>query len=102
MRSQSQRKRREWYENVSCDVLRFLFLFVHYVKVNGDRELSCDPVGERIKELELSQTSCRSAHGSILGSAMIKSSPFLYPFVIEYVLIGGSVLFLMWRHVEKM
>ena len=30
-----------------------------------------------------------------------KSSPFLFPFVIEYALIGASVVFVMWAHVEK-
>ncbi len=35
-----------------------------------------------------------------LATKLIESSPMLYPFVIEYALIGACVFFLMWKHVK--
>ncbi len=48
-----------------------------------------------------SQKECMEHHNNILGDALLHSSPYLYPFVIEFALIGASVSFIMWRHVGK-
>ncbi len=56
------------------------------------------------KQLEPPDMDCRQGayFRDILGRhTMHDMSPFLYPFVIEYALIGATVLFVMWRHVGK-
>eukprot|EP00095_Tigriopus_kingsejongensis_P008824 maker-scaffold280_size224562-snap-gene-0.12 protein:Tk08824 transcript:maker-scaffold280_size224562-snap-gene-0.12-mRNA-1 annotation:"conserved hypothetical protein" len=61
----------------------------------------CNIIGERVRIAHQVYERCRRYHQNILGTTLIDSSPFLYPFVIEYALIGASVLFVMWRHVGR-
>ena len=35
----------------------------------------------------------------IIGDAMENSSAYLFPFIIEYSIIGSHVLFSMWRNI---
>ena len=45
-------------------------------------------------------TSNVSCGGNIfLGDFIMDASPFLYPFLIEYSLIGAAVLHFCWAHV---
>lgn len=37
----------------------------------------------------------------IMGSIVSDSSPFLYPFIVEYSLIGAAVLYVMWKNIGK-
>lgn len=37
----------------------------------------------------------------IMGSIVKDSSPYLYPFIIEYSLIGAVVLYVMWKHIGR-
>ncbi|XP_047485718.1 proton channel OtopLc-like isoform X3 [Penaeus chinensis] len=37
----------------------------------------------------------------IMGSIVSDSAPYLYPFIIEYSLIGASVLYIMWKHIGR-
>ena len=62
---------------------------------------NCSVLAERIREYEERRRECLEFENDILGDAVIKSSPYLYPFVIEFALIGASVMFVMWRHVGK-
>ena len=62
---------------------------------------NCSVLAERIREYEERRLECLEFENDILGDAVIKSSPYLYPFVIEFALIGASVMFVMWRHVGK-
>ncbi|XP_043200571.1 proton channel OtopLc-like isoform X2 [Amphibalanus amphitrite] len=38
---------------------------------------------------------------NIMGSIVSDASPYLFPLIIEYSLIGATVLFVMWRHVGR-
>lgn len=38
---------------------------------------------------------------NIMGNIVQDAAPFLYPFVIEYSLIGAAVIFVMWRHIGR-
>lgn len=44
-------------------------------------------------------TSCNRQN--IMGTIVEDSSPYLYPVVIEYCLIGAVVIYVMWRHIGK-
>ena len=37
----------------------------------------------------------------IMGNVVHLSAPYLYPFVIEYSLIGAAVIYIMWRHIGR-
>lgn len=73
----------------------------YYGGRSREEEDTCDPFLDRIREAEEEEERCAQFRTDILGDTLHHSSPFLYPFVIEYVLIGASVLFIMWRHVGK-
>ena len=36
---------------------------------------------------------------NLIGTIREDSAPFLYPFLVEYSLIGVVVLYIMWKHV---
>ena len=36
---------------------------------------------------------------TFLGDAIYHSSPYLYPFVIEFALIGAIISYIMWQHI---
>ncbi|XP_022252147.1 otopetrin-1-like, partial [Limulus polyphemus] len=37
----------------------------------------------------------------IMGDIVSHSSPFLYPFIVEYSLIGAAILYVMWQNIGK-
>ena len=37
----------------------------------------------------------------IIGDAMENSSAYLFPFIVEYSIIGRHVLYSMWRNIGK-
>ena len=37
----------------------------------------------------------------IIGDAMENSSAYLFPFIVEYSIIGSHVLYSMWRNIGK-
>lgn len=44
-------------------------------------------------------TSCGRVN--IMGTIVQDSAPYLYPFIIEYSLIGAAVIYVMWKHIGK-
>lgn len=38
---------------------------------------------------------------SIMGPIVHDSAPYLYPFIIEYSLIGAVVIYVMWKHIGR-
>lgn len=46
-----------------------------------------------------SNTSCGRVN--IMGTIVQDSAPYLYPFVVEYSLIGAVVIYVMWKHIGR-
>lgn len=44
-------------------------------------------------------TSCEKVN--IMGTIVEDSTPYLYPFIIEYSLIGAAVIYVMWKHIGR-
>ncbi|XP_043484178.1 proton channel OtopLc isoform X3 [Leptopilina heterotoma] len=38
---------------------------------------------------------------SIMGTTVQDAAPYLYPFIIEYSLIGAAVIYVMWKHIGR-
>ncbi|XP_076362773.1 proton channel OtopLc-like isoform X2 [Tachypleus tridentatus] len=38
---------------------------------------------------------------NIMGDIVSHSSPFLFPFIVEYSLIGAAILYVMWQNIGK-
>lgn len=38
---------------------------------------------------------------NIMGTIVQESGPYLYPFIIEYSLIGAAVIYVMWKHIGR-
>lgn len=38
---------------------------------------------------------------NIMGTIVEDSAPYLYPFIIEYSLIGAVVIYVMWKHIGR-
>lgn len=45
------------------------------------------------------RTSCERVN--IMGTIVQDSTPYLYPFIIEYSLIGAAVIYVMWKHIGR-
>jgi hypothetical protein len=44
---------------------------------------------------------CEEFRQNILGETITMTTPYLYPFIIEFALIGASVTFVMSNHIGK-
>ena len=67
----------------------------------GHAHSSCNFFLEAIKEAEDSEGVCEHYRMDILGDAIARTTPYLYPFIIEFALIGASVTFVMSNHIGK-
>lgn len=38
---------------------------------------------------------------NIMGTIVQDSAPYLFPFIVEYSLIGAAVVYVMWRHIGR-
>lgn len=52
-----------------------------------------------IPPLHLNATSCERLN--IMGTIVQDATPYLYPFIIEYSLIGAVVIYVMWKHIGR-
>lgn len=63
------------------------------------------PIAEALKALQLNVTGQRMLESegcgriNIMGNIVRDAAPYLYPFIIEYCLIGAAVVYIMWRHI---
>lgn len=52
-----------------------------------------------IAPYHVNSTSCERVN--IMGTIVQDSTPYLYPFIIEYSLIGAAVIYVMWKHIGR-
>nr|XP_045590528.1 proton channel OtopLc-like isoform X5 [Procambarus clarkii] len=52
-----------------------------------------------VNEEDIVNRTCERVE--IMGSIVSDSAPYLYPFIIEYSLIGAAVLYIMWKHIGR-
>ncbi len=57
--------------------------------------------GKGKKEISLWELTGNVSCGRriFLGNIIMDAAPFLYPFLIEYSLIGAAVLYVIWEHI---
>lgn len=36
-----------------------------------------------------------------MGNIVQQAAPYLFPFIIEYSLIGAAVIYVMWKHIGR-
>ena len=69
-------------------------------EVEQESQESCDPLLNRMLLMEELKDECRKHSYDFLPRDILsKSSPYLYPFIIEYSLIGASVAYIMSNHI---
>lgn len=63
----------------------------------------CDFLLERMKVMEKMTENCKEFSRNFLRDDILTlTSPYLYPFIIEYSLIGASVAYIMSNHIGCM
>lgn len=67
----------------------------------GHAHNECNQFLESIKKSEHAEEACLEFKNDILGKAIERTTPYLYPFIIEFALIGASVTFIMSSHIGK-
>ena len=63
----------------------------------------CDILIKRLESMEKLKEECQEFQTKILPENILsKSSPYFFPFVIEFSLIGASVFYIMSNHIGVM
>ncbi|CAK9825902.1 Proton channel OtopLc [Anthophora retusa] len=52
---------------------------------------------EALTDEEIASNSCGRVN--IMGTIVQDAEPYLFPFIIEYSLIGAAVIYVMWKHI---
>ncbi|XP_015124928.1 proton channel OtopLc isoform X2 [Diachasma alloeum] len=50
---------------------------------------------------DLRQTNDSCGRVNIMGNIVQQAAPYLFPFIIEYSLIGAAVIYVMWKHIGR-
>lgn len=73
--------------------------------VNNGTEFIEDIIPQALKALNLTNdtdvASLSCGRVNIMGSIVQDSAPYLFPFIIEYSLIGAAVIYVMWKHIGR-
>ena len=56
---------------------------------------------EKIKQIKYEKSGCSEFHSKVLGERLLGSTPYFYPFIVEFALIGASVAYIMSNHIGK-
>jgi len=62
---------------------------------------ACRSLLDLMEEAEKHDEVCNEFRHDLLGDAAVAAVPYLYPFMIEYALIGASVALIMSKHIGK-
>lgn len=54
---------------------------------------------EALTEDGMVSNSCGRVN--IMGNIVQDAAPYLFPFIIEYSLIGAAVIYVMWKHIGR-
>ncbi|XP_034171217.1 proton channel otopetrin-like a isoform X7 [Osmia lignaria lignaria] len=54
---------------------------------------------EALTDEEMASNSCGRVN--IMGTIVQDAEPYLFPFIIEYSLIGAAVIYVMWKHIGR-
>ncbi|XP_049825497.1 uncharacterized protein LOC109597712 isoform X7 [Aethina tumida] len=74
---------------------------VNSVSENGT-ELIQDIIPQAFRAFNFSSnTNDSCARVNIMGTIVQDSAPYLFPFIIEYSLIGAAVIYVMWKHIGR-
>ncbi|XP_015432086.1 PREDICTED: uncharacterized protein LOC107188321 [Dufourea novaeangliae] len=56
-------------------------------------------IAEALTDEEIASNSCGRVN--IMGTIVQDAEPYLFPFIIEYSLIGAAVIYVMWKHIGR-
>lgn len=82
---------------------------VDYLQRNNSLERAYESLESLFPEPFVAASTAVSANGTavscgrvnIMGTIVQDSAPYLYPFIIEYSLIGAAVIYVMWKHIGR-
>ena len=69
--------------------------------IQDDDGTLTDSFIDKIKEMKFEKSGCSEFHSKILGERLLGSTPYFYPFIVEFALIGASVAYIMSNHIGK-
>jgi hypothetical protein len=55
----------------------------------------------KMPNVHQAEEHCEEYRTNLLGDVIKEASPYIYPFTIEFALIGASVFYLMSNHIGK-
>lgn len=82
---------------------------VDYMQRNNSLEQSYESLESLFPQAFVAASTAVSSNGTaiscgrvnIMGTIVQDSAPYLYPFIIEYSLIGAAVIYVMWKHIGR-
>lgn len=70
--------------------------------LNSSTEVIDDILPQALKAFNFTGNSSDSCgRVNIMGTIVQDSAPYLFPFIIEYSLIGAAVIYVMWKHIGR-
>ncbi|XP_037087635.1 proton channel OtopLc-like [Pollicipes pollicipes] len=84
-----------WVRTLVRESLR---VFTDYSEATGDAKTEDFMILERHGESEAKNNCGRI---NIMGEVVGDASPYLFPLIIEYSLIGATVIFVMWKNIGR-
>ena len=70
------------------------FQYIFHSEDGGFEELTGN-----MKSTKFAESDCDEFHSKILGDRLLGSTPYFYPFIVEFALIGASVAYIMSNHI---
>lgn len=83
----------------------FLLVAEEPVNAFNGSEFIDDIIPQALKALNTTNGTVESplscGRVNIMGTIVQESAPYLFPFIIEYSLIGAAVIYVMWKHIGR-
>jgi hypothetical protein len=83
----------------------FLLVAEEPVNAFNGSEFIDDIIPQALKALNTTNGTAESplscGRVNIMGTIVQESAPYLFPFIIEYSLIGAAVIYVMWKHIGR-
>lgn len=88
-----------WIRTVGKETLQEIVK--HHLSKERGHPSSLEELILPFRETYIQNNSNPCQKQDIMGSIVSDSSPFLFPFIVEYSLIGAAVLYVMWKNIGK-
>jgi len=90
-----------WFRTLIRESIEEIVEFEEKESKLKHQETACHSLLDMLHKAEEEREICNEYRHDILGDVAVAAVPYLYPFMIEFALIGASVALIMSKHIGK-